>query len=110
MRLSMASDRRRRWPRALPLALSLALAAQGLAPAALAQQGSPGSRNNLPALGDSASDDISVPNERRIGDRIMRDIRRDADYLDDPILLEYVQTMMSALIVSSRDPHVLCVD
>ena len=39
MRLSMASDRRRRWPRALPLALSLALAAQGLAPAALAQQG-----------------------------------------------------------------------
>lgn len=99
----MASDRRRRWPRVLPLALSLALAAQSLAPAALAQ-GNPGnSRNNLPALGDSASDDISVPNERRIGDRIMRDIRRDADYLDDPILLEYVQTMMSALIVSSRE-------
>ncbi|WP_428421279.1 M48 family metalloprotease [Methylibium sp.] len=97
----MASSRWRP-SRALSLALSLALAAQSLAPAALAQ-GNPGSRNNLPALGDSASDDISVANERRIGDRIMRDIRRDADYLDDPVLLEYMQTMWAALLLSSRE-------
>lgn len=90
--------------RVLPVVLSLALIAEGLAPGAFAQGAAGGSsRNNLPALGDSASDDISVANERRIGDRIMRDIRRDRDYLDDPALLEYVQGMWSRLLAASRE-------
>jgi beta-barrel assembly-enhancing protease len=81
--------------------LSLALAMQALAPATRAQP-APESRNNLPALGDTASEDFSVANERRIGDRIMRDIRRDPDYLDDPVLLDYLQGMWTQLLRASR--------
>lgn len=33
--------------------------------------------------------------ERRFGDQIMRQIRLDPDYLDDPLLLEYVQRLWS---------------
>ncbi len=93
--------------RALPLALSLALAAQSLAPGALAQQPAPlprpaDNRNALPALGDTASEDVSVGTERRVGDRIMRDIRRDPDYLDDPLLLEYLQRMWAGLVDAAR--------
>lgn len=105
----MASSARTPRPkrRALPLALSLALAAQSLAPGALAQQPAPlprpaDNRNALPALGDTASEDVSVGTERRVGDRIMRDIRRDPDYLDDPLLLEYLQRMWSGLVDAAR--------
>ena len=38
---------------------------------------------NLPALGDPVSSDFGIGTERRLGDAIMRDIRRDRDYLDD---------------------------
>ncbi|HEU4458885.1 MAG TPA: M48 family metalloprotease [Methylibium sp.] len=87
--------------RRLALASGLVLAAQATGPA-WAQAARPENRNNLPALGDTASEDVSVANERRIGDRIMRDIRRDPDYLDDPILLEYMQTMWAELLRSAR--------
>ena len=36
---------------------------------------------NLPALGDTASEDFNLGTERHLGDAIMRDIRRDPDYL-----------------------------
>ena len=52
----------------------------------------------LPALGEAAAEEFSVSTERRIGDQIMREIRRDPAYLDDPPLLEYVQTMWRALL------------
>ena len=78
------------------LCLSLALTAGG-APAARAQ-----SPNALPSLGDSASDDLSVGAERAIGDQIMREIRRDPDYLDDPVLLEYLQTIWQRLLVAAQ--------
>ncbi len=74
-------------------------AASLLAPAApttLAQ-------NRLPALGESASDDLSVGSERRLGDQIMRDIRRDPDYLDDPVLLEYLQSLWAPLVQAARE-------
>ncbi|MET0333055.1 MAG: M48 family metalloprotease [Rhizobacter sp.] len=60
------------------------------------------SQNRLPALGESASDDLSVGSERRLGDQIMRDIRRDPDYLDDPVLLEYLQSLWEPLVVAAR--------
>ena len=43
---------------------------------------------NLPALGDSVSDDFGIGAEKKIGVQIMREIRRDPDYLDDPLLLD----------------------
>ena len=54
-------------------------------------------RNNLPALGDDASQDLDLLAERKLGDRVMRDIRRDPDYLDDPLLLEYLQRLWQPL-------------
>lgn len=83
--------------RTLPLAVLCAVAVLAAAPApsALAQ-------NRLPALGDSATEDFGIGTERKLGDQIMREIRRDPDYLDDPVLLEYVQTMWNALLDAAR--------
>ena len=58
--------------------------------------------NPLPSLGDPASEDLTVGDERRFGEMIMREIWRDPDYLDDPVLLEYVQTMWKRLLAASR--------
>ena len=46
-------------------------------------------QNQLPAMGDGA--DMTAGAERRIGERIVRELYRDPDYIDDPILGEYVQ-------------------
>lgn len=57
---------------------------------------------NLPALGDSDSADFNVGAERKIGDEIMREIRVDPDYVDDPLLLEYVQSLWEPLVAAGR--------
>lgn len=76
-------------PRRLAVALAAALSLNALSlPQARAQV-------NLPALGDAVSQDLDVGDERRFGDQIMRQIRLDPDYLDDPLLLEYVQRLWS---------------
>ena len=71
---------------ALPLPLSQA---QGVAP------------SRLPSLGDAG--DISLVSERRIGDSIMREIYKDPDYLDDPLLGEQVQQIWLRLMVAARE-------
>ncbi|MBS0305965.1 MAG: M48 family metalloprotease [Proteobacteria bacterium] len=57
----------------------------------------------LPALGESASQDLSVSDERRLGDQIMREARRDPDFLDDAVLLEYVQSVWQPLVAAGRE-------
>ncbi len=86
----------------LPCAL-LALA-QALLPLPVLSQTAPftGSANSLPALGDTASDDLGIGAERKLGDQIMREIRRDPDYLDDPLLLEYLQSLWQPLVAAAR--------
>ena len=56
----------------------------------------------LPALGDAAAGDMGVNVERRLGDQVMREIRRDPDYLDDPVLLDYVQSLWAPLMEVAR--------
>ncbi len=56
----------------------------------------------LPALGESASDDLSVGSEKRLGEQIMREGRRDPQYLDDPVLLEYLQQLWNPLVAAAR--------
>ena len=56
----------------------------------------------LPALGESASDDLSVGAERRLGEQIMREGRRDPQYLDDPVLLDYLQQLWNPLVAAAR--------
>ena len=74
---------------ALTLALALA------APSAWPQV-------RLPALGESAGEEFSVSVERNLGEQIMREIRRDPDYLDDPPLLEYLQSVWQPLLKAAR--------
>ncbi len=93
--VTTTSPRSRRWLAAL-------VAASLLAPAAPLR-----AQNNLPALGDAATEDFGVTTERRVGEQIMREIRRDPAYLDDPLLLEYVQSLWAPLVAQSRrDGHI----
>jgi predicted Zn-dependent protease len=69
---------------ALPAPLSLALA-QSTA---------------LPSLGDGVG--MSIAAERRLGDSIARDIYRDPDYLDDPVLVDYLQSLWQPLLAAAR--------
>jgi predicted Zn-dependent protease len=54
----------------------------------------------LPSLGDVQG--MSIAAERRLGDRIARDIYRDPDYLDDPVLAEYLQLIWQPLLGAAR--------
>ncbi|WP_170304254.1 M48 family metalloprotease [Duganella radicis] len=53
---------------------------------------------NLPALGGTENQDLSPLMERKLGEEIMRDIRRDRDYLDDAPILEYMNNFGNALV------------
>ena len=49
----------------------------------------------LPTLGDGS--DLTTSEERRLGDRIIRELYRDPDYIDDAVLAEYVQGIWQPL-------------
>lgn len=56
--------------------------------------------SQLPTLGDGS--DMTLSTERRLGDRIARGIYRDPDYIDDPVLSEYVQGIWQPLMAAAR--------
>ena len=56
----------------------------------------------LPALGETAAEDFSAGTERRLGEQIMADIVRDPDYLDDPVMVEYLLSLWTPLVASAR--------
>lgn len=56
----------------------------------------------LPALGETASADLSISAERRLGDQILREGRRDPAFLDDPVLQEYLQSLWDPLVAGAR--------
>jgi predicted Zn-dependent protease len=56
----------------------------------------------LPSLGESASEGLNAAQERSLGDEIMRQIRSDPAYLDDPVMLAYVQTEWQRLLTAAR--------
>ncbi len=60
------------------------------------------SQVRLPALGEAAHQDLSVSDEKRIGESIMREGRRDPTYLDDPVLLDYLQSVWAPLVTAAR--------
>ena len=81
--------------RVLPCLLALSMGLSGMPSLALAQ-------TRLPALGDSASEYLDVGAELRLGEDIMRGIRGDPAYLDDPVLLHYVSGLWRPLVQSGR--------
>ena len=79
---------------ALMIAMPVAMAQSALGPAKIP---------NLPALGDTERQDLSPLMERKIGEEIMRDIRRDRDFLDDGPILEYLNTFGNTLVTARPD-------
>jgi predicted Zn-dependent protease len=55
---------------------------------------------NLPHLGDAEREELSPLMERKLGETIMRDIRRDRDYLDDAPILEYLNNFGASLVTA----------
>ena len=56
-------------------------------------------RNALPSLGEGEG--ISLSAERQLGDRIARELYRDPDFLEDPVLDEYIQRLWAPLVQSA---------
>ena len=89
------------------VALVLALAGLWAAPAGAQGDGTARSaptprtsNSGLPMLGDGS--ELGASAERRLGDRIAREIYRDPDYLDDPVLVEYVDAIWQPLLAAAR--------
>ncbi len=57
---------------------------------------------SLPSLGDVGTESLSIGDERRLGLSIIREARRDPDFLDDPVLLDYVQSLWRPLLAAAR--------
>ncbi|MEN9983348.1 MAG: hypothetical protein RI918_1317 [Pseudomonadota bacterium] len=55
-----------------------------------------------PLLGVGEDGDLSLGAERRMGDAIAKQIFRDPDYLDDPLLNEYVDGIWQSLLKAAR--------
>ncbi len=56
----------------------------------------PPAPRGLPTLGDSS--DMTLGEERRLGDQIARAMYRDPDYLEDPVLDGYLQALWQPLV------------
>jgi predicted Zn-dependent protease len=85
LKLSFRSPRRLAGAAAVVLVL-------GAAMPALPQQ--------LPALGGSG--ELSTGAERKLGEQVAREMFRDPDYIDDPVIGEYVQGIWQRLLAASR--------
>lgn len=57
-------------------------------------------RAALPELGDGG--ELTASAERRLGERIAREIYQDPDYVDDAILSEYVEGIWQRLLAAAR--------
>ena len=83
-----------------PLSRTGKALAASLSIAFFTASGSAVAQADLPSLGDGL--ELSVGDERRIGDDIIRQLYRDPDYLDDGPLQEYVQATLDALRQAAR--------
>ncbi len=88
------------WRRATLAALAAALFVQPLATLQAQVNRLPRDTPNLPHLGDGQT--MSLSAERRLGDHMARAIFRDPDYLDDPVLGDYLGSLWRPLIESAQ--------
>ena len=88
------------WRRPALTALATALLLQPLVPLQAQVNRLPRDTPNLPHLGDGQT--MSLSAERRIGDHMARAIFRDPDYLDDPVLGDYLASLWRPLIEAAQ--------
>ena len=78
------------------LCASALIASQALLPVpALAQI-----QQVLPGMGDGG--EMTASAERHLGDQIARELYRDTDYIDDPVIAAYVQEIWQRLLAAAR--------
>jgi predicted Zn-dependent protease len=65
----------------------------------------PASAQGLPDLGDASVSTLSETQERTIGNRIMREIRSDPQYLDDAEIADYVKSLGARLVAVTDVPR-----
>ncbi|MEY2736673.1 MAG: hypothetical protein RLZ58_2082, partial [Pseudomonadota bacterium] len=68
--------------------------------APLAQAQAARTQQALPALGDGG--DLDIRAERRLGDRIARELYRDPDFIDDAVVSDYLQDLWMPLLQAAR--------
>ncbi len=78
----------------------IAILPANLALAQAANAPSSATRSSLPNLGDGSN--MTPSAERQLGDRIARQLYRDTDYIDDPVILNYVQDIWQHLLAAAR--------
>ena len=101
----MKKDLKRNSRLALSVAgyIAIYVVASGFIPAVYAQTTSVATatpNTGLPNLGDGT--DMTPSAERKLGDRIARELYRDPDYVDDAVLMEYVQGIWQPLLTAAR--------
>ena len=57
-------------------------------------------QSTLPSLGDGSA--MTTAAERRLGERIARELYRDPDYIDDAVLEDYVQSIWRPLLAAAK--------
>ena len=65
----------------------------------------PAPAQGLPDLGDASAASLSDQQERTIGNRIMREVRIDPAYLDDPDVADYVSSVGARLLAVAEGPR-----
>ena len=71
----------------------------------LSLAGAPALAQGLPDLGDASSASLSDQQERTIGNRIMREVRVDAAYIDDPEISDYISALGARLLAAADGPR-----
>lgn len=84
----------------MALSISLLLGQGGVWAQTVDAGAAPINTRGLPSLGDDSS--LSITEERRMGDEIARQIYRDPDYLDDPVLGSYLNSLWKPLVNAAR--------
>jgi predicted Zn-dependent protease len=75
---------------------SVLIAAQAMLPIPATAQ----MQQILPGLGDGG--EMTASAERSLGDQIARELYRDTDYIDDPVIAAYVQEIWQRLLTAAR--------
>jgi beta-barrel assembly-enhancing protease len=60
----------------------------------------------LPDLGDGSGGALSPQAERKLGERVMREVRHDPDYLNDWLVRDYLNSVASKLAAAGRDRYI----
>lgn len=71
--------------------------------AVFAMQAVPSPAQGLPSLGDTEREELSPIMERKLGEQIMHQLRRDRDYMDDAPVQEYLNNLGATLLAVRPD-------